>query len=83
MQSHVPINAQSFGFRGTRVTNAFSVGRALKLGYRIHRGVGPPTHGARDPLKAPKTSVNVRLSLMIIRSMSLADWSVTLATEPY
>jgi hypothetical protein len=60
----------------------FRPGALGKLRGRVHRGVNLPTQSARDPLRAPKTSPYVSVSLMTIRSMSLADWSVALATEP-
>ena len=75
---------QSFDCSSTRVTKAFSV-RArfenLAAVYTVGFTFRPRARVTRS--RAPKTSPYVRLSLMIIRSMSLAAWSVALATEPY
>lgn len=75
---------QSFGCSSTRVTNAFSVRARFENSAAVYT-VGlifrPTACVTRS--RAPKTSPYLRLSLMIIRSMSLADWSVALATEPY
>src|SRR5438309_3697065 len=75
---------QSFGWPSTRVTNAFSVRARFENSvpvYTVGLTFRPTVRVTRS--KAPKTSPYVRLSLMIIRSMSLADWSVALAMEPY
>src|SRR5207244_4037998 len=75
---------QSFGCSSTRVTNAFSVRARFENSAAVNT-VGlifrPTVRVTRS--RALKTSPYVRLSLMIIRSISLADWSVALATEPY
>src|SRR5881628_2816808 len=75
---------QSFGCSRTRVTNAFSVRVRFENSaavYTVGLTFRPTVRVTRS--RAPKTSPYVRLSLMIIRAMSLADWSVALATEPY
>src|SRR5260221_2284628 len=75
---------QSFGCSSTRVTKAFSVRARFENSAAVY-SVGltfRPTVRATGS-RAPKTSPYVRLSLMIIRSISLAAWSVALATDPY
>jgi hypothetical protein len=67
----------------TRVTNVFSVRARFENSaavYTVGLTFRPTVRVTRS--SAPKTSPYVRLSLTIIRSMSLADWSVALATEP-
>src|SRR3954465_13903643 len=77
-------NTQIFGCSSTRVTNAFSDRARLENSaavYTVGLTFRPTARVTRS--RPPKTSPYVRLSLMIIRSISLADWSVALATEPY
>ena len=76
-------STQSFGCLSTRVTNAFSVRARFEnsaTAYTVGLTFRPTARVTRS--RAPKTSPYVRLSLMIIRSMSLADWSIALAKEP-